>query len=153
MVDKKPQDSRNITPSLMLKDADKAIQFYKDVFGAVQKFRMDWPEGKIAHAELKIGDSSLMLAEVRPGSEMKPTFNSTFVYVDDVDAVFKKAKDKGAKVNMEVADQFWGDRMASFLDPFGQQWAIATHIEDVSEDEVRRRGEEFFKKMKGQKAA
>jgi PhnB protein len=132
-----------------LKDADKAIQFYKDVFGATEQFRMDGPDGKLMHAALKIGDSQIMLTEDRPESRrkgMEPSKSSTYVYVDDPDAAFKKAKAKGAESVMEPADMFYGDRTACFIDPFGQVWTVALHIEDVSDEEVRKRGKEMFSK-------
>lgn len=150
-VDKKPKESNSVTPYFTLKGADKAIEFYKYVFGATEDFRMDGPDGKLVHAALRIGDSQIMLTEERPewtkGKKgMGPTQSNTYVYVDDPDAAFKRAKEKGAEVVMEPADMFYGDRMACFRDPFGQQWTIAVHVEDVSEEEVRRRGKEMFSK-------
>ncbi len=148
MVQKKPGGSNSVTPYLTLKGADEAIEFYKYVFGAREEFRMDGADGKIMHAALQIGDSKIMLTEERPEMNMSmgATKSSTYVYVDDPDAVFKKATEKGAKPVMEPADQFYGDRTACFVDPFGQIWSVALHIEDVSDDEVRRRGKELFSK-------
>ncbi len=151
MVDKKPKESNNVTPYFVLKGADKALEFYKYVLGAKEAFRMDGPDGKIMHAALKIGDSQIMITEERPewnkGKKgMGLTQSSTYVYVDDPDAAFKRAKEKGAEVVMEPADQFYGDRTACFIDPFGQIWSVALHIEDVSDEEVRRRGKEMFSK-------
>lgn len=149
-VEKKPKESNSVTPYFTLKGADKAIEFYKHVFGATEVFRMDGPDGKVVHAALRIGDSQIMLTEERPEwtkkNGMGPTQSSTYVYVDDPDAAFKRAKDKGAEVVMEPADMFYGDRTASFTDPFGQNWTVALHVEDVSDEEVRRRGQEMFGK-------
>lgn len=147
MVQKKPKDSNNVTPYLTVKNADKAIEFYKDVLGAKQEFRMDRPDGKIMHAALRIGDSQIMLTEeCEEMSKMGSTRAFTYVYVDNVDEAFKCAKEKGAKVVMEPADQFYGDRTACFIDPFGQIWSVALHIEDVSDEEMKRRGQEMFAK-------
>lgn len=149
MADKKPRDSNNVTPYLTVKGADKAIQFYKDVLGATDDFRMDAPDGKVAHASLKIGDSKIMLTEERPewcAKGLGVTRAATYVYVDDPDAAFRKAKELGAEIIMEPADTFYGDRTACFVDPFGQQWTVALHVEDVSEEEMRRRGKEMFSK-------
>lgn len=145
MTDKKPANSNNVTPLLTVKDADRAIEFYKDVLGAKPEFRMDMPNGKVAHASMRIGDSEIMLGELQPDMRWsKETRASTYVYVDDPDAVFKKAIEKGAKAVMEPADMFYGDRTACFTDPFGQDWTVALHVEDVSEDEMKRRGQEMF---------
>ncbi|MCE7887781.1 MAG: VOC family protein [Alphaproteobacteria bacterium PRO2] len=150
-VEKKPAQSNSVTPYFTLKGADKAIEFYKHVFGATEDFRMDGPDGKVVHAALRIGDSQIMLTEERPewtkGKKgMGPTQSSTYVYVDDPDAALKRAKEKGAEVVMEPADMFYGDRTACFIDPCGQVWTVALHIEDVSDAEVRRRGQEMFGK-------
>jgi PhnB protein len=150
MVQKKPANMPNVIPAFMMKDAAKAINFYETVLGAQTKGRMDMPDGKVAHAELKLGDSSIMLGEAYPEVKMPSTTNNTYVYVDDVDSTFKKAISNGAAEVLKPADQFWGDRTACFKDPFGQQWTIATHVEDVSDDEIRRRGKEMFS---GKKAA
>lgn len=149
MVDKKPKESNNVTPYLVVKNADKAVEFYKHVFDAKEEFRMDAPDGKIMHVSLRIGDSQIMMTEER---QMTPkctgaTKSSTYVYVADPDAAFKKAKDKGAEPLMEPANMFYGDRTASFNDPFGQNWTVALHVEDVSEDEMKRRGKEMFAQM------
>jgi PhnB protein len=146
MVQKKPDDMRSVIPALMMKNAAKAIEFYESVLGASVKSRMDMPDGKVAHAELTIGDSSIMLGDECPEMNMPSTSNNTYVYVGDVDGAFKKAIEKGASEILKPEDQFWGDRTACFRDPFGQQWTIAVHVEDVSEEEVRRRGKEMFSK-------
>jgi PhnB protein len=135
----------HITPYLAVDDAAEAIEYYKKVFGAKERSRMDAPDGRIGHAELEIGGSLLMLADAfpqfapRPPSELGGTSASIFMYVEDVDAVVKKAVDAGGTTTMEVADQFWGDRFGSVKDPFGHVWSIATHVEDVPPEEMAER--------------
>jgi PhnB protein len=148
MPAKQPENSNTVTPYFTIKNADRAIEFYKYVFGAEEEFRMDGPDGKVMHAALKIGDSKIMMTEERPEMKMSTGVSkaSTYVYVDNPDEAFKKAKEKGAKVIMEPADMFYGDRTACFTDPFGQIWTVALHIEDVSDEEVRKRGEKMFGK-------
>ena len=134
-----------ITPYLTVKGANEAIEFYKKAFGATEVTRMPGPDGKIMHAEIKIGNSILMLAEENPemGSVSPITLggsaNSTMFYTDDVDGVFKQAMAAGAKEVMAPTDMFWGDRMGNVTDPFGHQWAIATHKEDVPHEEMGKR--------------
>src|SRR5687767_11898098 len=136
----------HITPYLAVDDAAEAIEYYKKVFGAKERSRMDAPDGRIGHAELEIGDSLVMLADAfpqsatRPPSELGGTSASVFMYVEDVDSVVKQAVGAGATVTMEVADQFWGDRFGSITDPFGHSWAIATHVEDLTPEEIAERG-------------
>jgi len=146
MTDKKPHDSNTVTPYFTLKGANEAIAFYKDVLGATEDFRMDGPDGKVMHASLKIGDSQIMLTEERPDMNMGLGVSkaSIYVYVDNPDETIKRAKAKGAKILMEPADMFYGDRTACFMDPFGQVWTAALHIEDVSTEEMKRRGREMF---------
>jgi PhnB protein len=140
-----PAGYNTLIPYLVFEDAAEAIDFYKAVFGANERMRMEAPGGKIGHAELEIGDSILMLADAfpnsstRPPSELGGTGAGVFMYSEDVDAVVQKAVDKGAKVTMEVADQFWGDRYGSFTDPFGHSWSVATHVEDVPPEEMAER--------------
>jgi PhnB protein len=141
-----PEGYHTVTPYLSVDDAAGAIDYYKKAFGAKERVRMDAPGGKIGHAELQIGDSLVMLADSFPQATTKPpkelggTTASVFLYVEDVDAVVKKAVDEGATVTMEVADQFWGDRFGSIQDPFGHSWALATHVEDLSPEEIEERG-------------
>jgi PhnB protein len=141
-----PEGHHSVTPYLSVDDAAKAIEYYKKAFGAKERVRMDAPGGKIGHAELQIGDSLVMLADSFPQSSTKPpkelggTTASVFLYVEDVDKVVEKAVDEGATVTMEVADQFWGDRFGSIQDPFGHSWALATHVEDLSPEEIEERG-------------
>jgi PhnB protein len=149
MVQKKPEHSRNVTPYLALKGADKALEFYKYVLEAKDDFRMDMPDGSLMHASLQIGDSKIMMTEYCPEWDKMnqgPTKSSTYVYVDDLDAALERAREKDAEIMMEPADMFYGDRTACFRDPFGQIWTVAKHVEDVSDEEMKRRGKELFSK-------
>ncbi len=150
-----PEGYHSVTPYLALDDASGAIEFYKQAFGAKERMRMEAPGGKIGHAELEIGDSIVMLADAfpqsttRPPTELGGTSAGVFLYVEDVDAVVKQATDAGATITMEVADQFWGDRFGSVTDPFGHSWSIATHVEDLSPEEIAERGKEAMAAMSG----
>ncbi len=147
MTAKKPENSKNVTPYFTLKDVDKAIDFYQDVLGAKLEFRMDGPDGKVMHASMRIGDSEIMMTEHRPDSFCnKLTAAATYVYVDNPDEAVERARQKGAKVVMEPMDMFYGDRTACFDDPFGQNWTVAVHVEDVPPEEMQRRGKEMFSK-------
>lgn len=155
-----PQGYHSITPYLVVDGAAEAIRFYEQAFGATELMRLPMPvpsgaaggaEGgdKLGHAEIKIGDSIIMLADefpdmgaLGPNSRGGPT-SSLLVYTADVDAVFTRAIDAGCTAEKEPEDQFWGDRMGTLRDPFGHRWSIATHTEDVSEDEMQRRMEQF----------
>lgn len=149
-----PEGYHTITPSLICKNAAQAIEFYKKAFGAVERSRMPMPDGKIGHAELKIGNSIFFIADEFPGmGAVAPTSMGAFylfLYVDDVDAVLNRAVAAGATVTMPVQDQFWGDRFGKVSDPFGYQWGIATHKEDVSPEEMDRRSKAFMQKMAAQ---
>jgi len=146
-----PEGYHTITPSLVCKNAAQAIEFYKKAFGAQERMRMTGPGGSIGHAELKIGDSYFFVSDEFPQMGAKaPTEMGAFylfLYVDDVDAVFNRALAAGAQVAMPVQDQFWGDRFGKVADPFGYQWGIATHKEDVAPDEMERRSKAFMQKM------
>jgi PhnB protein len=148
-----PEGYDTVTPYLAVDDAGEAIEYYKKAFGAKERVRMDAPDGKIGHAELEIGDSLVMLSDPFPGfaartpKELGGTSVSVFMYVEDVDAVVRQAVDAGATIAMEVADQFWGDRMGSLMDPFGHSWVIATHVEDVSPEEMEERTKAAFAAM------
>jgi len=148
-----PEGYHSVTPYLAVDDATKAIEWYKQVFGAKERVRMDAPDGKIGHAELEIGDSLVMLsdpfpqASTRSPKELGGTSASVFVYTDDVDALVQRALDAGATSTMEVADQFWGDRMGSFTDPFGHGWSVATHVEDLTPEELEERSQQFMAAM------
>jgi PhnB protein len=152
-VKKIPEGYHSITPALIVKNGDAAIEFYKKGFGAEERSRMKSPDGRVAHAELKLGDSVFMLSDEYP--EMKchspnsiggsPV--SMYVYVEDVDALFDKAVSAGAKVLDPVKDQFWGDRHGRLEDPFGHLWSIATHKKDLSEEEMKSAAEAAFSQM------
>jgi PhnB protein len=150
-----PEGYSTISPYLAVDDAAEAIEYYKKAFGAEETERMEAPGGKIGHAELKIGDSHVMLsdpfpqASTTPPKELGGTSASIFMYVEDVDAVVQKAVDAGATVTMEVEDQFWGDRFGSITDPFGHNWSIATHIEDLTPEEIEERGKAAMAAMAG----
>jgi PhnB protein len=152
-----PDGFHTITPYLAVQDAARAIDFYKRAFDAHEIHRMEAPGGKIGHAELKIGDSVLMLSDEMPGSQCQSpqslhgTTTGMFLYVKDVDASFNKAVAAGAKSVQPVQDMFWGDRFGTVADPFGHSWSLATHKEDVAPAEMKRRGEEQMAKMASQK--
>ena len=148
-----PDGYNSVTPYLVVDDAKRAIEFYRDAFGAEEKFRLPMGD-RIGHAEIKIGDSFVMLADefpemghLGPNSRGGPT-SSIVLYVEDVDSSFKKALDAGAKEQRAVENQFWGDRMGTLTDPFGHQWSLATHVEDVSEAEMEERMKAFGEKQK-----
>lgn len=153
-----PKGYHSITPYLVVNDAARAIDFYKRAFGAQEKMRMDGPGGKIAHAELKIGDSIIMLSDEMPGSGTRSPRSlggsaaSVFLYVENVDTVFKQAVSAGAKADAEPSDMFWGDRYGKVTDPFGHQWSLATHKEDVAPEEMAKRTKEAMAKMGQQHA-
>ena len=148
-----PEGYHSVTPYLAVDNAAKAIEWYTTAFGAKERVRMDAPGGRIGHAELEIGDSLVMLsdpfpqASTTPPKELHGTTASVMLYVEDVDAVAKKAVDAGATVTMDIADQFWGDRMGSFTDPFGHSWTVATHVEDVPPEEMAERAKAAMSAM------
>jgi PhnB protein len=128
-----------VTPFLNVKGADRAIDFYKQAFGAVERLRMPGPNGSIMHAELVIGDSTIMLADALFQPESR---SSLHVYVDDCDSLFQRAVSAGSTVKMPPQDMFWGDRYSQLEDPFGNIWSIASHKEDVPAEEMARRAAE-----------
>jgi PhnB protein len=140
-----PKGYNTVTPYLVIKGAAKAIEYYKDVFGAKVVVRMDGPGGTVGHAELQIGDSRIMLADENPqmGNRSAESIGgspvSLYVYLPDCDKVVARATAGGAKVLKPVADQFYGDRSGFIQDPFGHLWGIATHVEDVSDAEMKER--------------
>jgi PhnB protein len=136
-----PDGYHAITPYLYIKGAAKAIQFYTDAFGATERMRMDGPNGSIGHAELEFGDSVVMLADApeRAADARNGVTASLMLYVPDADATFKCAIDAGATQVQPLENKFYGDRSGTLRDPFGQEWSIATHIEDVSPEEMGRR--------------
>lgn len=153
-----PQGYHSVTPYLTVNDAARAIDFYRKAFGAKETVRMDGPPGKIAHAELRIGDSMIMLADEMPGtgcrSPQSPrgTTVGLLIYVENVDQVFQQATSAGCKVEMPLADMFWGDRYGKLSDPFGHSWSVATHKEDVSPEEMKKRMKEAMSTMEHQHA-
>ena len=142
-----PEGYHTVTPTLVVDGAAAAIEFYRRAFGAVELFRMPAPDGqKLWHAEIQIGDSRLMLSDELPemcGTPSPKTLGGTPVgihlYAEDADATVRRAVDAGASVIMPLTDMFWGDRFGTIVDPFGHQWSIATHVEDVGEEEITRR--------------
>lgn len=139
-----PDGYHTLTPYLTVRGAERAIEFYKNAFGAVDRGVMKGPDGKVMHAELQIGDSIIMLGDEFPefGSLSPESVGGSsmglHIYLDNVDAAFDRAVKAGAKVEMPVMDQFWGDRYGKLKDPFGHSWSIGTHIKDLSMDEMKR---------------
>jgi PhnB protein len=148
-----PDGYHTLTPFLTVRDAARAIEFYKQAFGAKERGVMKGPDGKIAHAELMIGDSIIMLADEFPeyGAVSPQTVGGSamglHIYLDGVDAAFDRAVKAGAEVEMPVMDQFWGDRYGKLKDPFGHKWSIATHVRDLSADDMKRGMDEAFQQM------
>jgi PhnB protein len=140
-----PEGYHSVTPYLIINGAADAIEFYKTAFGATELFRFPAPGGKIGHAEIKIGDSPVMLADEfaemghKGPKALGGTPVSLMIYVEDVDSVFNRAVDAGATVKEAVSDKFYGDRMGTLFDPFGHVWHVATHKEDVSFEEMQTR--------------
>jgi PhnB protein len=143
-----PSGYSSVTPYLIVEGAAEAIEFYKQVFGATERMRMPIPGGKIAHAEIQIGDSVVMLADqptdptaarLKSPNAVDGTAVSIHLYIEDVDSVMEKATNAGAKLVRPVANQFYGDRSGIFTDPFGHVWNVATHVEDVSPEEMEKR--------------
>lgn len=143
-----PDGYRTVTPYLLVDDGAAAIDFYTRAFGAKERSRMPSPDGKVAHAEIEIGDSLVMLSDQFPGSQMQPpkeagtTTMGIFLYVDDVDAWYERAIGAGATEGQAPEDMFWGDRFARVTDPQGHSWQLATHVEDVAPEEMERRAQE-----------
>ena len=143
-----PEGYHSVTPYLAVKNAGEAIDWYKRAFGASELMRYE-DQGKVMHAEIKIGDSIVMLADEWPdmGHLSPQTLGNTpvglMLYVDDVDTTFRRAVDAGATEERPLADQFYGDRTGTLCDPYGHRWTIGTHVEDVSDDEMKQRMEQF----------
>ena len=140
-----PHGYHSVTPYLIVDGAAKAIDFYCEAFGATEVLRLPMGPEKLAHAEIKIGDSHIMLSDEWPDMNMLGPLNrggttaSLMIYVTDVDLAYARALQAGATQERPVEDQFWGDRMGTLVDPFGHRWTLATHVEDVSEEEMQRR--------------
>lgn len=146
-----PEGYHTLTPSLTVRNAERAIEFYKQAFGAeVRGGVAKGPDGKVMHAELKIGDSVIMLNDEYPefGSKSPQSIGDSgmglHIYLDNVDAAFDRAVKAGAAVEMPLMDQFWGDRYGKLRDPFGHKWSMATHVKDMSEDEMKKGMDEAF---------
>jgi len=152
-----PEGFHTVTPHLVIKGAAAAIDFYKRAFGAEVVARMDGPGGTMGHAELKIGDSIIFLADEFPQSPCKSpqtlggTSATLHLYVPDVDAAFKRAVSAGGRETMAVTDMFWGDRFGQLQDPFGHTWSIATRKEILTPQEVETRAQAFWAQMQAQK--
>ena len=138
-----PQGMHSVTPHLVCAGAAKAIEFYKKAFGAEEGGRLPGPDGRLMHAAIRIGDSTVMLVDEMPewGSlgpkALKGTPVTIHLYVEDADAFVARAAQAGAKVTMPVAEQFWGDRYGKIEDPFGHHWSVATHVRDVTQEEMK----------------
>jgi len=149
-----PDGYHTLTPYLTVRDAARAIEFYKQAFGAQERGVMKGPDGKVMHAELKIGDSMIMLGDEFPefGSLSPQAIGGSamglHIYLDNVDAAFDRAVKAGAQVEQPVADQFWGDRYGKLKDPFGHKWSIGTHVKDLSTDEMKHAMDDAMSKMK-----
>jgi PhnB protein len=146
-----PEGFHTVTAQLILDDAASTIDWYKKALGADERMRALGPDGKVMHAEIQIGDTILMVNDPMGGAKSPKALGgsptSLWIYVPDCDALFNRAAAAGAKVVMPVADQFWGDRSGTLIDPSGFQWTIATHKEDLTPAEINQRQEEFFKQM------
>jgi len=151
-----PEGYHTVTPSLILDNAAEAIEFYKKALGATEIMRMPAPGGKIGHAEIKIGDSTIFISDEWPnmgGKAPKSVGAYTgglYLYVPDVDRAFDRAIKAGGKSGMPVQDMFWGDRMGSFTDPYGHQWTLATHVKDLSPEQIEEGSKAFQKQMQEQ---
>ncbi len=151
MVERVPPEYGSVTPYLMVANGHEALRLYGQAFAAVEKLKLTTPDGKqVLHAEMKIGDSIVMLADITPDMDVPDLSNvqwppiSIMLYVDDVDQVYDRAIKAGFASEMEPTDMFYGDRTSKVRDPYGHRWAISTHIEDVSQEEVERRAREMF---------
>ena len=151
-----PDGFHTATPSIVVSDSKEAIEFYKKAFGANEIYQMPTPDGKTMHAMVQIGDSFVMMSDEFPnmGCKSPATLGGTGVtlhlYVEDADKIFNQAVEAGATVTMPIMDAFWGDRFGTIIDPFGHSWAIATHQKDLSPEEMKKAGEEFFANMPNQ---
>jgi PhnB protein len=153
-----PEGCHTATPYLIFQDAAPAIDFYKKAFAATEIMRMNGPDGKVSHAEIKIGDSVIMLGSA-PGNDLATPQKlngssvSIFLYLPDVNSTFKQAVSAGAKAVQPLEDMFWGDRFGRLVDPFGHSWSLATHVEDVAPAEMGKRAQEAAAKMARQAKA
>jgi PhnB protein len=149
-----PAGHRTVTPYLAIKNAAKALEFYKTAFGATESYKLMMPDGRLGHTEIRLGDSMIMLADEFPeyGGKAPETLGgspvSIHLYVEDVDAFFKKALAAGARERKSVMDQFYGDRSGQLEDPFGHLWWVATHKEDIAPEEMQKRVAAMFAEKK-----
>ena len=148
-----PEGFHSVTPALIVRNAAEAIEFYKKALGAEEISRMAFPDGKIGHAELKIGDSIVFLSDENPAMGCKSpqtlggTASSLYLYVKDVDKAFERALDAGGKATMPVADMFWGDRFGNFADPYGHNWGLGTRTLDLTRQEMEEGAKSFYAQM------
>jgi PhnB protein len=148
-----PHGFHTVTAALTVRNGSQAIEFYKKALGAEERMRMAGPDGKIGHAELKIGDSIIFLTDENPAMGNKSpqtlggTSSSLYLYVEDVDKAFQQAVDAGGKATMPVTDMFWGDRFGSFVDPYGHTWGLSTHTQDMTEQEIEEAAKGFYAQM------
>ena len=151
-----PEGYTTVTPSITLRDTAKAIEFYKRAFGAEERGIMRGPDGKVMHAEIKIGNSIVMMNDEVMGSRSAETQGgspvSFYLYFEDCDAAYQRAVTAGAKGDMAPVDMFWGDRMGHVIDPFGHRWNVAMHVKDVTPEEMKRGQDEFLKQMASREA-
>ncbi len=149
-----PAGHRTVTPYLTVKNGAKALEFYKRAFGAIEGYKLLVPDGRLGHAEIRLGDSLIMLSDEFPeyGGKAPETLGgspvSIHLYVEDVDTFFKRALAAGAKERKPVMDQFYGDRSGQLEDPFGHLWWVATHKEDIAPEEIQKRAQAMFAKKK-----
>jgi PhnB protein len=154
-----PRGYHSVTPYLSVRNAAQALDFYKRAFGAEEVMRMNNPQGAVSHAEIKIGDSIVMIAEEASSSGLRSPQSlgsstvSIFLYLNDVDTTFKQAISAGAKEQQPLSNMFWGDRYGRLTDPFGHSWSLATHVEDVAPEEMQRRAQEAMKATQHARAA
>jgi PhnB protein len=152
MAKNPPKGYHSVTPAIVVRDAAKAIDFYKEAFGADEVDRMQGPDGSVMHAEIRIGDSIIMLGEENPMWQTKSpqtlggVHGSLHIYVDDADAAFARAVAAGCEARYPMEDAFWGDRYGKVTDPFGHEWGLATRVKDLTTDEIRKAGEEWAQK-------
>jgi len=149
-----PEGFHSVTPTIMFKDARRAIEFYKRAFGATERFAMPGPDGKgVMHAELMIGDSIIMMGEENPHEPCKSAETmggspvNFYIYLENVDDAFQRALEAGAETKMPVQDMFWGDRVGTVQDPFGYSWSLATHTKDLTPQELQKSAEAAFAQM------
>jgi uncharacterized glyoxalase superfamily protein PhnB len=150
-----PSGYHTITPSIIVRGADEAIDFYKRAFGAEEVSRMTGPDGKVMHAEIRIGDSLVMLGDENVEWGMRSPLStngnpgSLHIYVPDADAAYDRALEAGAKIRFPIEDAFWGDRYGKVTDPYGHEWGIATHVKDMSPEEMRQAADAWMARAAG----